>query len=147
MRGTTQVPSVYIVLRRGGKIAFVLRSNTGFMDGKYTLPAGHVEGLETYKQAAVREVKEEVDVVVEEDDLRYLHTMQRFMGDHVRVDVLFEAAKWSGEPRNAEPALHSELVWFDAANLPFDKIMDFEANALRHILKGEQYSQFGWPAK
>ena len=147
MRGTTQVPSVYIVIRQDNKIAFVLRSNTGFMDGKYTLPAGHVEGLETYKEAAVREAKEEVGIDVSEDDLRYLHTMQRFMGDHVRVDVFFEADKWQGEPYNAEPELHGELAWFETENLPFDKIMDFEASALGYILKGEQYSQYGWAKK
>ncbi len=144
MRGTTQVPSVYVILRHEGKIAFVMRQNTGFMDGFYSLPAGHVEDMETYKQAAVRETKEEAGVDIDEADLRYVHTVQRHGGDHVRIDVYFEAEKWKGEPYNAEPERHSKLEWLDAGNLPNDEIQDYQARALQNIAKGEYYSQFGW---
>lgn len=144
MRGTTQVPSVYIVLKRDGKIAFLQRTNTDFMNGKYTLAAGHVEGLETYRQAAVREAEEEMAVHIAPQDLRHLHTMVRNCDDHVRIDLFFEAVTLQGEPANNEPDMHGELVWFDEANLPDDKIMDFEASALQCIARGETYSEFGW---
>jgi ADP-ribose pyrophosphatase YjhB (NUDIX family) len=54
MRGTTNVPSCYVLVRDGDKILFVLREHTGFMDGKYSLPAGHVEEGERFTQAAAR---------------------------------------------------------------------------------------------
>jgi 8-oxo-dGTP diphosphatase len=144
MRGTTQVPSAYVILRRNGQIAFVLREHTNFMDGFYSLPAGHVEDMETYKQAAVREAKEESGVDINEDDLYFVQTVQRKNNDHVRIDVYFEAKAWQGEPYNAEPERHSQLVWFDENDLPTDKIMDYQAAALRQIATGERYSQFGW---
>jgi len=147
MKGTTQVPSVYVLLRRGGKLAFVLRTHTGFMDGAYSLPAGHVEDGETFREAAIREAFEETGVKVNIDDLKYLHTMQRNRGDHVRVDVFFEAAKWEGEPTNAEPELHGELTWFLADGLPYEDIMDYQGEALRQIAAGKQYSEFGWDNK
>jgi 8-oxo-dGTP diphosphatase len=145
MRGTTNIPSVYILLKRDGKLAFVLRSNTDFKNGEYCLPAGHAEGLESFKHAAVREAKEEAGVTISPDNLRHLHTMHRYCGDHVRVDVFFEAESWDGEPFNAEPESHSELAWFDEANLPFEKIVDWQAAALKSIQNDETYSEFKWP--
>lgn len=145
MRGTTNVPSVYVLLRRAGKIVFVLRSNTGYMDGKYCLPAGHVEGLESFSQAAVREAMEEVGIGLSPKQLRHIHTMHRNNGDHVRVDVFFEADGWAGDPVNNEPEVHGELVWFDESNLPFDKIVDWQAAAMERIARGERYSEIGWP--
>jgi len=145
MRGTTQVPSVYVILKREGKIAFLQRTNTDFMNGKYTLPAGHVEGLETYREAAVRETEEEAGVRVAQESLRHVHTMERHCGDHIRIDLFFAADLWEGEPINNEPEMHGELAWFEADNLPNEKIMDFEASALLSIAEGKTYSEYGWP--
>ena len=50
----------YVILRKDGKIAFVLRANTNWMNDHYGLPSGKVENNESYLQAAVREAKEEV---------------------------------------------------------------------------------------
>ena len=144
MRGTTNVPSVYVLVRRDGQLAFVKRSNTGFMDGIYCLPAGHVEDMESFSAAAIREAVEEVGVTIQPEYLRFVHVMHRHQGDHVRVDVFFEADEWSGEPTNAEPEKHSEFTWFTADNLPYDKIMDYQAFALKHILRGQSYSELGW---
>jgi|GEM_PF-2924475 len=54
---TVNVPSIYVILRKDDKIAFILRTNTGYKDGSYTLPAGHVEEGENYRAAAAREAK------------------------------------------------------------------------------------------
>lgn len=146
MRGTTHVPSVYTLIRRDGKFAFVLRTNTGYLDGTYSLPAGHVEDDERMRIAAAREALEEIDVHVGPDDLRHVHTMQRNSGDHIRIDVFFEADQWTGEPKNNEPDMHGELAWFAEDDLPFDRIMDHQAEALRHIVRGERFSEIGWDA-
>jgi 8-oxo-dGTP diphosphatase len=60
VRGTANIPSCYTLIREGDKALFVLRENTGYMDGKYSLPAGHVEAGESFIQAAIRETFEEV---------------------------------------------------------------------------------------
>lgn len=146
MRGTTCVPSVYTILRRDNKIAFVLRHNTDYMNGKYSLPAGHAEGDEAYTRAAAREALEEAGVHVDPAKVRHVHTMQRHQGDHIRVDIFFEADSWEGEPYNAEPQSHSELVWFADDDLPFEELMDFQADALRAIIRGETYSESGFTA-
>jgi ADP-ribose pyrophosphatase YjhB (NUDIX family) len=133
-----------MILRRDKKIAFVLRQNTDYMNGKYSLPAGHAEGDEAYRTAAAREALEEAGVKVVPGSVRHVHTMQRHHGDHVRIDIFFDAGDWEGEPYNAEPQSHSELAWFDEDALPFETIMDFQAVALRCIQKGDPYSEFNF---
>lgn len=136
----------YIILRSEGKLAFVLRSHTGWMNGYYGLPSGKVEKGETYIQAAVREAKEEAGVDVKVSDLRQVLTMHRKdhqYPDNNWIDVYFEALKWEGEPRNAEPDIHGELVWHSLDDLPENVIPSVKA-ALQHIEAGTNYAEFGW---
>jgi 8-oxo-dGTP diphosphatase len=142
---TTNIPSIYVILRQDNKIAFLLRTNTGYKDGTYTLPAGHVEDNESYRTAAAREAMEEVGVKIIPGDLEHKYTLQRTEVDNgdVRVDIFFEANKWDGTPSNAEPEKHGELAWFDADNLPLDKIMDYQSDTLSAIARGETYSERG----
>ncbi len=143
---TTNVPEVSVIIRREGKILFILRKNTGYSDGMYCLPAGHVEHAERFSAAAIREVKEEVDVVIHVEGLRPLLAMHRLGRDKddVRVGMFFEATKWDGEPRSMEPEKHGDIAWFDADNLPYDNIMAFQATGLQAIQRGERYCEMDW---
>lgn len=142
--------AVYVLLRRDdGKVAFVKRSNTGWMDGKYGLPAGKVEKFETYLQAAVREAKEEVGVDIDPSDLDHLATIHRDApddkvdGDMSWVDILFEASKWQGEPYNAEPHMHSELAWLDINALP-DTVIPVLADMIAVAESDQSYGEVEW---
>ena len=143
MSGSTNIPSCYLVLRKGNSALFVLRNNTGYMDGFYGLPAGHVEDMESFTSATIREAQEEVGVNVKIDNLNHLHTMHRNCGDHVRVDVFFGANNWEGRPKNNEPNKSSEIAWLDLNNLP-ENVMDYTVFALKQIKQGKTYSEFGW---
>lgn len=140
-KSATARVAAYVIFRKNNKVAFVLRSNTGWMDGHWGLPSGKVDEGETYKQAAVREAKEEVGVDVLEEDLRYVHTAHRHAEDDW-VDVYFEVLKWKGELVNNEPYIHSELGWFEVDKLP-KKIASVET-ALKAIENNIQYSEYGW---
>ena len=135
--------AAFMILRKGDKILCVLRSGTGWMDGKYGLPAGKVEKDEPYSLCAVREVKEEVGISVKPDEMQYVHTMHRRSEDSDWVDVYFEATKWEGEPLNAEPDKHSEVAWLGINNLP-DNMVPPVKHAILEIEKGNTYSEYGW---
>ncbi len=135
----------FVFLRRGGKLAFLLRSGTDWMNGYYGLPAGKIEVDEPLLSGAVREVQEEVGVDVLESDLRMVFMAHRKSDDDTLawIDVYFEADTWGGEPFNAEPHKHSELVWLDPNDLP-KNIVPSVRFALKHIAAGHQYGEFGW---
>lgn len=147
MKYKTQTPyaASYILLTRKGKVAFVLRANTGWCDGYYGLVSGKVEQHESFSEAAIREGKEEADVVVTPSQLKYVHTQHRNddSDDRTWVDVFFEVTEWQGEPRNAEPRVHSELTWFALDALPANIVPNVQT-ALDAIRRGKTYSEFGW---
>ncbi len=144
-KGTLNVPSVYVILRKEGKILFVMREHTGYMDGTYCLPSGHVEEGENFITAAIRETKEEVGVTVARDNMRLLYTMHRQTEADIRVDLFFEADEWQGEPSNKEPHKHSSIAWFSLEDIVNEPIMDYQAVVLQAIIEGNAYSEWGWP--
>lgn len=146
MRGSTNIPEVSVIIRKGSKILFILRQHTGYADGMYALPSGHVEHGERFSAAAVRETLEEVGVTLHPDGLQPVLSMQRLgrSTDDVRVGLFFEAGAWDGTPTNMEPDRHGEPAWFDAGNLPYDRIMAFQAEGLRAIERGLMYVELGW---
>lgn len=140
----------FVILRKGNKVAMVLRKNTDYMDGYYGLPAGKVDWGEPFKVAAVREAKEEAGVTIELEDIYHRHTVHRHGEDVVSgkfmdwIDIYFEAEKWEGEPHNAEEHKSEELVWISLDQISKVKIVPPQKNALERIANGERYSQYGW---
>lgn len=56
------IGSSYLILIKEGSILLLKRANTGFMDGYYSLPAGHLDGDETAREGGSREIKEEIGI-------------------------------------------------------------------------------------
>jgi ADP-ribose pyrophosphatase YjhB (NUDIX family) len=136
------VASYVLVKNNDGHIAFVLRSNTDWMNDYYGLPSGKVEKGESFSAGAIGEALEEIGINIHPADLEFTHVMHRFEGRDW-VDVYFTARKWQGEPYNAEPHMHSELAWLDPNNLPKNVIPSVEF-ALQQITAGKKYSEYGW---
>ncbi len=133
----------FIILRRGTKVAMILRKNTNWMDGYYGLPAGKVEWGETFSLAVAREAFEEAGVKVSAKDIEFRHAAHRHIEDTDWVDMYFEANEWSGDPFNAEQHKSEELKWLDLSNLP-ENVVPSQRAALEHVVKGISYSEYGW---
>ena len=136
------VPAVYIVLRRDdGQVFLMRRFNTGYCDGQYSLPAGHLDGNESSVTAAIREAKEEAGVDIEPKNLKLVHVMHRMAQerDHERMDLYFEATEWAGEPDNLEPHKCDHVCWSSPADLP-EQIIPEVRSVLRSIAEENYYS-------
>ncbi len=146
MKGTTNVPDVVVVIRKENKILLVERQHTGYQDGKFCAPGGHVEPGESFSAAAVRETLEETGLVVKSKDLRPIFTVQRIGRDpdDIRVGVVFEVTSWAGEPKNMEPERHGQVAWFPVDGLKYSTIIDFHAEVLKALQRGETYIELGW---
>lgn len=136
------IASSYLLLIRDGKILLSRRFNTGYEDGKYSLPAGHVEEGESLTQAGAREFFEEIGVRFEPKDLRLVHVMHRREND-IRMDFFFTAKIDDQTPVNKEPEKCDDLRWFALKRLPTNTIP-----YIRHAIACYQekifYSEFGW---
>jgi 8-oxo-dGTP pyrophosphatase MutT (NUDIX family) len=145
MKYNTATPyaASYVILRKGNKVAFVLKQNTAWMNGYYGLPSGKVEKEETFTNGAVREAQEEIGVEISKQSLQPVLLVHRHTDETDWVDMYFEAETWKGEPYNAEPDVHSELAWLDLAALP-DNVIPSVVAALQAITNGQTYSEYGW---
>ncbi|MDP2631541.1 MAG: NUDIX domain-containing protein [Candidatus Uhrbacteria bacterium] len=138
------IMAVYVILEnKDGEVLLLLRENTGYCDGQYGLPAGHVDGNEELLSAMRREALEEVGVRIGPEHLELVHTMHRYCGDHERIDFFFKCTNWEGEPINAEPHKCGGIQWFDLRDLP-EELIDYYRHMFECIERGENYSSFGW---
>ena len=144
------IPTAYLVLTKDNKILLSHRHNTGFQDGKYSLPAGHLGGdEETLAQAIAREWKEEIGVKIDPADLELVHVMHRKQTeptDERRVNLFFTACKWEGKPCIMEPNKCDDLRWFDLGNLPSNTI-PYVRQAIECFRNRIAYSEYGFSKK
>ena len=147
------VGAVHLILTRDASVLLLRRSNTGYEDGNYSVPAGHLDGKEPVSVAMAREALEETGIVVAPQDLHVVHVMHRMALDgkqtpgpeDERVDFFLTASTWEGEPRIAEPGKCDELSWHPFCQLPPNMIPYIEA-ALVAYCSGQTFSEFGWGA-
>jgi 8-oxo-dGTP diphosphatase len=136
------VPAVYLVLIQEGKVLLMHRQNTGYCDGLFALPAGHVEAGELPRAALVREGKEELGIDIVESNLRLIFTMYRGKRDESgdRVDLFFRTDSWNGEIANMEPHKCALLSWFELDALP-ENLMPHNQDVLAALSGSETYSE------
>jgi 8-oxo-dGTP diphosphatase len=139
------IPEVFIVVRKDDQVLLLRRKGTGYMDGFYSLPAGHVDGGESAMTAAVREAKEEIGVDIGPKGLRLAHTMHEQADGHERMNLGFEALSYEGEPKNMEPNKCDELRWAPINDLPENTVPSVKV-LLEQIEAGEPYSDFNFEA-
>jgi 8-oxo-dGTP diphosphatase len=93
----TVIPAVYLILKNDkDEYCFIRRFNTGYMDGFYSLPAGHLEVGESLKQAMIRETKEEIGITVEAKNIKLVHVSNNLQYQPERIEFFFECQKWQG---------------------------------------------------
>ncbi|MFR9675818.1 NUDIX hydrolase [Streptomyces sp. TR02-1] len=139
----TSCIDLHLVLRDGQqRILLGERVNTGFMDGAFHLPAGHLEDGESATTGLIREADEEAGIRIDPADLTLVHTMHHRTNSG-RLALFFEATQWSGEVTNREPDKCAGWKWFSPDALP-EQMIPYAAAALDHIAKQRPYSERGW---
>ena len=136
------ISAVHLFLLRDGDILLARRFNTGYEDGKYSVPAGHLNGGEKASDAMVREAFEEIRVKIISSDLRMIHVMHRKSIEE-RIDFFFEAKKWNGEPRIGEPHKCDDIRWFSMDRVA-QNVVPYVQVAIENYNNNIFFSEFGW---
>ena len=142
MRSPHFYSAVYAIIRdTSGKILFMQRQNTGFKDGKYQLPAGHLEPGELVKSALVRELLEELCITVQESDMEVVHVGHRIAPDREYFDIYMNIQKYSGTIMIGEPNKCSDLRFLDISIDHGDIFVWYDRQVCEDIEKGLFFSE------
>lgn len=133
--------SVFSVVRNENQVLMILRSNTGWMDGYWSLPAGAMDGGEIASHAAARELLEEASLTVKPSELRLIHTQHNFTHGNEWIGLYFEALAVDGEPKLGEPHRHGDLRWIDLRYLP-QNVVPYVRDALGRMSDCESFSDY-----
>jgi len=137
------VGSAYLFLIKEGEVLLQRRCNTGFEDGNYGVPAGHLDGNETAREGGAREVREEIGITIRPEDMTVVHVMHRKAENDERVDFFMTASVYVGDILNAEPDKCDDLQWFALDDLP-ENTIDYIKVAIAQYRNGVSYSEFGY---
>ena len=116
------------------------RQGTKLWPGFLALPAGHIDEGENAYEAAIREAKEELGIIISKENIIDSFVVNRRNKSLMSYfDVYFEIDNYDGIIDIKEPEKCSELVWCDIKNLPEDMI-DFEIEAIKNNKLGIKFS-------
>ena len=147
--------TVHLLFIQDNRVLLLRRFNTGYEDGNYSVPAGHLDGGESVRMAAQREALEEIGVHIDLNDIAFVNVMHRKSNDTLlplsgagagtggRVDFFFNIEAWDGEPFNAEPDKCDKLHWCELDALP-ENIIPYVKRAIQNFRDGIVFGEFGW---
>lgn len=133
-----------VLLVRDGLILLPRRINTVWANNELAIPGGHLEEGESAKEAAVREIEEELGLKFSTDRLKFftsasVRTNYEYIFQEFYVDLRADET-----PTIQEPDKCSELVWCDPKNLPDDVQDTFRVIIEKGYINGECYLEIGY---
>ena len=134
--------AVYLLLIKDEKVLLSRRFNTGWMDGKYSLISGHLDGDEKVSVSIIREAFEEAKIKIKKENLIPATVVHR-NSDQEYIDFFFVANKWDGEIIIGEPDKCDELKWFPLGNLP-DNLLSYIKEAIENYKNKIPFFESGW---
>ncbi len=134
--------AVYLLLIKDNQVLLSRRFNTGWMDGKYSLISGHLDGDETVSEAMIREAFEEAKIKIKKEDLIPATVIDR-KSDEEYIDFFFVINKWEGNPTIGEPEKCDDLSWFPIDDLP-NNLLPFIKEAIKNYKNKIAFFESGW---
>lgn len=137
-------PHVFLFDQANFKVLLLLRSNTGRMDGYWSVPAGRLDEGESVSDGAKRELLEEAGVIAGQGGWNTPFVMHHQNENGGKMFFYFLCTEWSGVPTNMEPEKHGKLEWFPVDDLP-ENMVTHVRFALEKILQTEdRYFEWGF---
>ena len=129
--------TLVFLIDRGNKEILLAMKKRGFGAGKLNGLGGKVAEGESIPAAAVREVKEEAQVTVEEKDLVKVAQIFFYFKEHPDWNIdcrVFFAEHFKGEPTETEEMAPE---WFDFEAIPYERMWTDDKYWLPRVLAGE----------
>ena len=120
------------------QILMLKRAETGYCDGYFDLPGGHLEANEDIFDGMIREAKEEIGITIKREDMEILHIYHRYKGGMLKF--VFKTDKYNGIPINNELDKCEKIEWIDFEYLPENIVPSIKIE-LDNIKNGVYYSK------
>lgn len=107
---------VGVMVMKGNKTLLCKRKGS-HGSGEYAFPGGHLEYMESFEQCALREIKEECDIQINNIRFQFVSNVKKYAPKHyVHIGLVTD---WvSGEPKLLEPDRAASWNWYDMDDLP-----------------------------
>jgi mutator protein MutT len=98
----------------------LIMQRTGSHAPKYSIPGGKLDLGETFEQAAIREVAEELGITISDPQVvAVTNNLKTYAEDGVHfISVILLASAFEGTPRILEPHKCLGIDWHDPRKLP-----------------------------
>lgn len=124
-------------INKNGEILLGMKKR-GFGAGKYNGFGGKIEGDESFRECACREMLEEVSLLAKPNDLEliaFLNFLFPFAEEDNHICYVYLAKKYHGIPLESE---EMSPCWFKITDLPFDEMWEGDRTWLPELLKGKK---------
>jgi len=107
-----------IIIDTEGKILVGKRKNS--LAPYYSIPGGNLELGETFEAGAIREVKEETDLDINNPQvIAITNNLETYRQEGLHyISIILLAQDFSGSLKNLEPEKCEEWLWVDPKDLP-----------------------------
>ncbi|WP_308462491.1 NUDIX domain-containing protein [Streptomyces sp. INR7] len=139
------IVGVHLYLERDGKVLLGLRHpDCAYAGSTHHFLAGHCE-QESAVSCLVREAQEEAGLVLDPADVDLVHLVHVVdrPGGQPRMQLVFRARRWLGEPQLREPDRCVSWDWWPLDALP-EPIVPYTRAAVEGIRAGRPYTELGW---
>ncbi|MER7181777.1 NUDIX domain-containing protein [Streptomyces hyaluromycini] len=118
--------------------------DTAYAGNTWHFLAGHGE-QESAIACLIREAQEEAGLSIAAEDVEFVHAVHILdaPGTVPRMELVFRARAWSGEPRVLEPDKCADWGWWPADALP-EPTVAYTRAAIDGIRHGRLYTAMGW---
>jgi len=130
----TDLATLTFVIRDGQML--LIRKKRGLGAGKINAPGGRLDGGESWRDGAVREVQEELCVTPLDPAYVGENRFQFVDGYSIHVAV-FRATAFTGVPTETDEAVP---LWFDLLRLPYDEMWADDPLWLPHVIEARPFS-------
>ncbi|MFH9553362.1 NUDIX domain-containing protein [Streptomyces sp. NPDC017435] len=139
------VVGVHLHLEHEGRILLGLRHpDSPFAPLHHHFLAGHCE-QESAVACLIREAREEAGLEIAAEDVELAHVVHVVdrAGTQPRLQLVFRARRWRGEPRLLEPDKCLGWDWWPPDALP-EPMVPYARAAIAGIGAGRLYTELGW---
>jgi ADP-ribose pyrophosphatase YjhB (NUDIX family) len=130
-------PATLCFLIKENKILLAMKKR-GFGAGKWNGVGGKIEENETIKEAAAREMREEINVSTHPDHLKNVGNIKFYFKNKPDWDMhvhIFFTKTWEGEPRESE---EMRPQWYKHTEIPYEKMWIDDTFWLPQVLAGKK---------